>query len=56
MEMGMQRLSSLEEEIESIRQNQSMLDFCENVCIRNVETKLCLHRLSRLNEKVKRLE
>ena len=56
MEIGLHKLSQLEQEIESIRQNQSMLDFCENVCNRLVETKFCLHRLNRLIIKSKLLQ
>lgn len=34
LEMTLLKLGTLQSEIESIRQNQSLLDFCENVCNR----------------------
>ena len=34
LEMSLHKLGYVEQEIENIRQNQSMLDFCENVCNR----------------------
>ena len=56
LEMSLHKLSIVEQEIENIRQNQSMLDFCETVCNRRMETKLCLHRANRLIVKAKHLQ
>jgi len=48
LEMSLHKLSHFELEIENIRQNQTMLDFCESVCNRENETQLCMHRVKRL--------
>ena len=55
IEMSLHKLGFFEEVIENIRQNQSMLDFCENVCNRQIETQICLHRVNRLIAKGKTL-
>ena len=51
LEISLHKLGHVEHEIENIRQNQSMLDFCESVCNRVNETQLCLHRVKRLSSK-----
>ena len=56
LEMSLHKLGLFEQEIENIRQNQSMLDFCENVCNRQSETQLCLHRVRRLIGKAQQLQ
>mmetsp|Transcript_24458 Transcript_24458/g.30458 ORF Transcript_24458/g.30458 Transcript_24458/m.30458 type:complete len:160 (+) Transcript_24458:117-596(+) len=56
LEMSLHKLSHVEHEIENIRQNQSLLDFCESVCNREKETALCLHRLKRLSGKAVKLQ
>ena len=38
LEISLHKLGHFEQEIEDIRQNQSMLDFCETVCNRQTET------------------
>ena len=38
LEMSLHKLSLVEQDIENIRQNQSLLDFCETVCNRESET------------------
>lgn len=38
LEMSLHKLSLVEQDIENIRQNQSLLDFCEIVCNRESET------------------
>ena len=55
LEMSLHKFGYVEQEIENIRQHQSMLDFCENVCNRQIETQLCLHRVGRLITKGKAL-
>lgn len=55
LEMSLHKLGYVELEIENIRQNQSMLDFCETVLNRDSETQLCRHRLQRLTAKATKL-
>ena len=51
LDIGVHKLETIETEISNIRQNQSMLDFCEILCNRQSETKLLLHRVNRLQTK-----
>ena len=56
LEMSLHKLGFIEQDIENIRQNQSLLDFCETVCNRESETQLSLHRANRLIAKAKLLQ
>lgn len=56
LEMSLHKLGFIEHDVENIRQNQSLLDFCETVCNRESETKLSLHRANRLIAKAKLLK
>ena len=56
LEMSLHKLGQVEHDIENIRQNQSLLDFCETVCNRENETELCMHRVDRLGRKVSKLQ
>ena len=56
LDIGIHKLSTVESEISNIRQNQSILDFCEILCNRQAETRLSMHRVSRLQEKGQKLQ
>ena len=51
LDIGIHKLETIETEVQNIRQNQGMLDFCESLCNRQSETKLSMHRVSRLQAK-----